>query len=80
MPTTPEGEAKLKALKPHKMVKGMKEGKVVYVYPDPQKCGCAYVGGEQQYAAYRRLALQQQIAEDNLLAAETTDDPLGDWY
>jgi hypothetical protein len=80
VPTTPEGEAKFKVLKPFKMVKGMREGKVVYVYPDPQGCGCAYVGGEQQYADYRYLVLQEETAAVDALSVETTADPLDEWW
>ena len=71
--STPEGEAKLKALKPLKIVKATREGKVIYVYPDPYNCKCAYVGGEPQYAEYRRLAAQRNIAEDDFAAAEFTE-------
>jgi hypothetical protein len=80
VPTTAEGEAKFKALKPLKMVRGMREGKAVYVYPDPQGCGCAYVGGEQQYAEYRNLVLQQETAEEDVLTVEPSADPLGEWW
>lgn len=82
MPTTPEGEAKIKALKPLRMARATKDGQVIYVYPDPYNCKCAYVGGEQQYAEYRRLSIQQQIAEDNLMAAEAIEtDPVGSaWW
>ena len=77
--TTPEGEAKLKALKPLRMAKGTKDGQVIYVYPDPTNCQCAYVGGEQQYAEFRRLTIEGQIAEDNRMASEATleTDPTG---
>ena len=57
VPSTPEGEAKIKALKPLKLVRATKDGEVIYVYPDPFNCKCAYVGEEQQYAEYRRLAI-----------------------
>jgi hypothetical protein len=82
VPTTPEGEAKIKALKPLKIARGIKDGQLIYVYPDPYNCKCAYVGGEQQYAEYRRLSIQQQIAEDNLMAADMIEtDPVGSaWW
>ena len=76
--TTAEGQAKLNALQPLKMVRAMKDGKVIYVYPDPYNCKCAYVGGEQEYAEYKRLAIQQQIALENLTAAEIVPGPSAD--
>src|SRR5512136_205313 len=60
VPTTPEGEAKFKALKPLEMAKGIKDGQVIYVYSDPYSCKCAYVGGEQQYAEFKRRNREQQ--------------------
>ena len=56
---------------------------MIYVYPDPYKCRCAYVGGERQYAEFRRLTIEQQVAEDNLIAEDATieTDPAGSaWW
>jgi hypothetical protein len=79
--TTTEGQAKLNALKPLKMVRAKKDGEVIYVYPDPYDCKCAYVGGEQQYVEYKRLAIQQKIGEENSGVPEWIEDPLapGSW-
>jgi hypothetical protein len=76
--TTPEGQAKLNALTPLKLVRATKDGKVIYVYPDPYNCKCAYVGGEREYAEYKRLAIQQNIALENLTAAEMIPVPSAD--
>jgi len=76
--TTPEGQAKLSALQPLKMVRGIRKGGVIYVYPDPYNCKCAYVGGEQQYAEYRRLVAQQQVGEQDSEALEWLDEPTMD--
>jgi len=70
VPQSPDDVAKLQALKPLQMVRRMKDGQVVYVYPDPYKCQCAYVGTEKEYSEYKRLAVQQQIAQENLQAAD----------
>jgi len=76
--TTAEGQAKLNALQPLKMVRATKDGKVIYVYPDPYNCKCAYVGGEQEYAEYKRLAIQKQIAQENFMATEMIPEPSAD--
>ena len=76
--TTTEGQAKLTALKPLKMVRAKREGEVIYVYPDPYNCKCAYVGGEQEYAEYKRLAIQKQIAQENFMATEMIPEPSAD--
>jgi hypothetical protein len=75
--TTTEGQAKLNAIKPLKMVRAKRDGEVIYVYYDPYNCKCAYVGGEQQYAEYKRLAVQEKIGdEDRSGVPEWIEDPL----
>ena len=75
--TTPEGQAKLDAIKPLKIVRAKREGQVIYVYYDPYNCKCAYVGGEQQYAEYKRLAIQEKIGDvDRSGVPEWIEDPL----
>src|SRR5882672_35761 len=61
---TPGRERQLRALPPLKMESQSKDGHLVYRYADPYSCDCLYVGDEQAYAEYERLALQKQIAED----------------
>ncbi len=76
--TTSEGQAKLNGLQPLKMARGIRNGEVIYVYPDPYNCKCAYVGGEQQYAEYRRLVTRQQMGEQDSEALEWIDKPMMD--
>jgi hypothetical protein len=73
VPGTPEAWARFENLKPLKLIQTKKDGEVIYVYPDPYNCKCAYVGNEKQYAEYKRLALQKKIAEENLQAARMWD-------
>ncbi len=70
VPHSPEDVAKLKAMKPYQLVRRMKDGEVIYIYPDPNVCQCAYVGTEKEYSEYKRLAVQQRIAQENLEAAD----------
>ena len=44
VPQSDEDLAKVQALTPLQMVRRVKDGEVVYTYPDPYKCQCAYVG------------------------------------
>jgi hypothetical protein len=46
-------------------------GKVFYVYKEEKK-GVAYIGGEAEYQRYQQLAVQQQIAQDQYMAASWT--------
>ncbi|MCK6552985.1 hypothetical protein L6Q96_00115 [Candidatus Binatia bacterium] len=79
----PTEAAKLEALDPPlKLISRVKDGKVVYTYADPYNCKCVYVGTEAQYQQYRRLALQKQIADEQLEAAEAAESAatMGPWW
>lgn len=45
------------------------EGKNRFVYADAKFCKCVYVGTEQEYDRYQKLAIKQQIAENEEAAA-----------
>ncbi len=76
---TPEREQRLRALSPLKMESQSKDGHLVYRYADPYSCDCLYVGDEQAYAQYKRLALKKQVAEERLEAAEAEESAAMDW-
>jgi hypothetical protein len=52
---TPEKLANLRAMPPRKLVSQVKDGNVTYSYADPDYCQCMYVGGSEEYSAYRYL-------------------------
>lgn len=62
-----------------KLVSQSKDGHLVYRYADPYNCECLYVGDQQAYAEYKRLALKKQIAEERLEAAEAEESAAMDW-
>jgi hypothetical protein len=71
--TTPQQQAHLKTLPAHKVTMVVRDGKTYYVYPDqPHKV--LYVGQEAQYQEYQRLRLQNQMAEEQVQAAEMNSD------
>ncbi len=76
---TPQQEQQLRELLPLKMVSQSKDGHLVYRYADPYSCDCLYVGDEQAYAEYKRLALKKQVAEERLEAAEAEESAAIDW-
>ena len=76
---TPERAQQLHAMPPLKLVSQSKDGHVVYRYADPYSCDCLYVGDQQAYAEYERLALQKQIADERLEAAEAEEGAIMDW-
>jgi hypothetical protein len=77
---TPEKLAQLQAMPQLRMVaRPAPNGGVVYTYADAQGCKCLYTGNAAQYQEYRRLALQQQIAEAQVEAAEANEAAAMDW-
>jgi hypothetical protein len=50
---TVEKAANLQRLPPYKLVKRKTKGQDIYVYADPTKCKCAYIGDPSQYAVFK---------------------------
>src|ERR1700747_2211203 len=78
-PQTPKQKQIYAALPPYQVERATVNGKVFYVYKD-EKSGVAYVGREQEYQQYQQLAIQQQIAQDQYMAAEMDRQAALDWY
>jgi hypothetical protein len=76
---TPARAQRLHAMPPLKLVSESKDGNVVYRYADPYSCNCLYIGDQQAYAEYKRLALQKRIADERLEAAEAQENAAIDW-
>ena len=67
-------------LPPYQVQRATVPGKgVFYVYKD-EKAGLAYVGREQEYQRYQQLAIQQQIAQNQIMAAEMEQQAALDLY
>jgi len=73
---TPERAQQLGEMPPLKMVSQSEDGRVVYRYADPYGCECLYVGDEEAYGQYQRLAVQRQLAEERL---QDVEDAAVDW-
>jgi hypothetical protein len=79
-PQTPKQQQIYAALPPYQVERATVPGKgVFYVYKD-EKAGFAYVGREQEYQRYQQLALQQQIAQNQIAAAEMERAAAWQWY
>jgi hypothetical protein len=72
---TPEKLAQIQSLTPRKVLAQSQNGERQYVYADPTRCQCLYVGNEEQYQQLRR---QQQQAIDRFYAVEGSEDRM-DW-
>jgi hypothetical protein len=79
-PQTPKQQQIYAALPPYQVQRATLPGKgVFYVYKD-QNAGLAYVGREAEYQRYQQLAIQQQIAQNQIMAAEMEQQAALDWY
>jgi hypothetical protein len=78
-PQTPKQQQIYAALPPYQVHRATVNGKVFYVYKD-EKAGVAYVGREQEYQRYQQLAIQQQIAQNQIMAAQMEQQAALDWY
>jgi hypothetical protein len=78
-PTTQKQLVMFHRMTPYKLERRVRNGKVLYAFADPQQ-NLAYIGGESEYQKYRQLALQKQIAEEQLEAAQINEETsLYDW-
>jgi hypothetical protein len=78
-PQTPKQQQIYATLPPYQVQRATVKGRVFYVYKD-EKAGVAYVGREQEYQRYQQLAIQQQIAQNQITAAEMQQQAALDWY
>jgi hypothetical protein len=76
---TPERQAMLNKLPPHRFVKRVRDDTVHYVYADPLVCDCLYVGNQQAYSRYQRYLQQKQLADEQETTAQMYADPVWNW-
>ena len=74
---TPQRQASLAELKPYVISRQFRGGQALYVYPDAQG-NFAYIGNQAAYDRYQNLLVQQQISDQNLMAAQMASMP-GMW-
>ena len=76
---TPERQAMLNRLPPHRFIVRTRGNTVTYVYADPLVCDCLYVGSQQAYSQYRLHIQQQQLADEQEMTAQTYSDTAWNW-
>jgi hypothetical protein len=74
---TPERQASLASLPPHKFVHQVRGNKVIYTYADPTICGCLYVGDQVAYGRYRENVFQKRLADEQQMTAQMNEN--WDW-
>jgi len=76
---TPQRIDALASMKPRTLTTVVRAGAPHFVYPDPTNCNCLYVGSQANYDEYKRLSLQKQIADEQIMAAQDEQDAAFDW-
>ena len=76
---TPQRQASLTNLPPHKFARQVRNNNVVYVYADPTICDCLYVGNQAAYGRYRENVFQKKIADEQQMTAQIYQMDWGSW-
>jgi hypothetical protein len=74
---SPEAEEKFRTLPPLALTKAVRKGKNYYLYADPYRCHCVYVGNESQYEQFLLLKAEREATEDDVIknsAAAVVED------
>jgi hypothetical protein len=75
-----ERQHDLATLPPRRIVTHRRGARTVYVYADPQGCGCLYVGAPGAYAKYLQLEVSDDIARDTSAGSEySSSASFPDW-
>ena len=76
---TPQRQASLASLPPHKFSRQVRGNNVLYIYPDPTICDCLYVGNQAAYGRYRENVFQKQLADERQMTAQIYQMDWGPW-
>jgi hypothetical protein len=76
---TPQRQAALKALPPHKFVHQVRNNVVMFTYADPTICDCLYVGNQAAYDRYRQNVFVKNIADEQQMTAQMNQMDWGPW-
>jgi hypothetical protein len=69
----------LQGLPQRKLIPHTRDGQVFYVYADDEVCQCVYVGTEKSYQDYQKMALQQNLADEQEMTAELNSETSLNW-
>ncbi len=76
---TPQRQASLSSLPPHKFVHRVRNGAVVFIYADPSVCGCLYVGNQAAYDHYRQEVFAKNLANEQQMTAQIVEGEDEGW-
>ena len=76
---TPQRQASLRSMPPHKFVQQVRNNKVIFTYADPTICDCMYVGDQKAYDRYRQDVFVKNIANEQEMTAQMAQMDWGGW-
>jgi hypothetical protein len=76
---SPQRQAALTHLPPHKFVQQVRNNAVIYTYADPTICGCLYVGNQAAYDQYRRDVFVKNMVNEQQMTAQMNEMDWGPW-
>lgn len=76
---TPQRQAMLETLPPHRFLERLDGISVSYIYADPLVCGCLYVGSEQAFDRYVFERRIEQAARQPQMTSLIYADPTWNW-
>jgi hypothetical protein len=82
---TPQRQASIKSMPPHKFVQQVRNNAVLFTYADPTICDCLYVGNQAAYDRYRQDVFVKNIATQEQMTAQMNQEMSWDgwgpgWY
>ena len=77
--STPQRQAALSSLPPHKFVHQTRNNVVIYTYADPTICDCLYVGNQAAYDRYRSEVFAKNLANEQQMTAQINEMNWGPW-
>jgi hypothetical protein len=76
---TPQRQASLASLPPHKFAQQVRNNAVLYIYADPTICDCLYVGNQAAYDRYRQDVFAKNLANEQQMTAQINEMNWGPW-
>jgi hypothetical protein len=74
---TPQRQAALRSLQPHRFSMQVRNNKAIWVYADPTICHCLYLGDQFAYDTYiARVREQQRLDYDKIVAMNNANNAL----
>lgn len=71
--------ADVERLHQHKLVRHERDGETTYVYADADGCKCLYTGNQASYDEFQKLQAQENIAQQEMMAAEMNQQAAMNW-